>query len=165
LSLREFLDELFLCGQRQPVFTCKHLIPQVAEVVMCNRLVAFGAEDQPHGRVLCWVGPMLSGVIQIKVHLASIGVREFTCLEVDKYEAPKAAVKKHQINAVPFIADPEAPMHDPALSSGKRLVLYCASGGRSALAAKTLRDMGIANVCHMAGGFGAWVEAGGPAER
>jgi len=33
---------------------------------------------------------MLSGVIQIKVHLASIGVREFSCLEVDKYEASKA---------------------------------------------------------------------------
>src|SRR5208282_778010 len=47
-----------------------------------------------------------------------------------------------------FIADPETPMHNPALSSGKRLVLYCASGGRSALAAKTLCDMGIANVCH-----------------
>ncbi|MFI4986762.1 MAG: rhodanese-like domain-containing protein [Alphaproteobacteria bacterium] len=64
-----------------------------------------------------------------------------------------------------FIADPTAPMHNPALSSGKRLVLYCASGGRSALAAKTLADMGIANVCHMAGGFGAWVQAGGPVNR
>jgi len=49
LSLREFLDELFLCGQRQPVFTCKHFIPQMAESVMCNRLVTFGAEDQPTG--------------------------------------------------------------------------------------------------------------------
>ncbi|HUI18781.1 MAG TPA: rhodanese-like domain-containing protein, partial [Alphaproteobacteria bacterium] len=64
-----------------------------------------------------------------------------------------------------FIADPESPMHKPALSSGRRLILYCASGGRSALAAKTLRDMGIAQVCHMAGGFGGWVQSGGPAER
>ncbi len=40
-----------------------------------------------------------------------------------------------------FIADPEGPMHDPALSPGKPLVLYCSSGGRSLLAAKTLHDM------------------------
>ena len=63
-----------------------------------------------------------------------------------------------------FQADPESPMHAPALSSGKRLVLYCGSGGRSALAAKTLGDMGIGKVCHVAGGFAAWNEAGGPTE-
>jgi rhodanese-related sulfurtransferase len=64
-----------------------------------------------------------------------------------------------------FHADPESPMHVPALSSGKRIVLYCASGGRSTLAAKTLLDMGLANVCHVAGGFTAWTQAGGPIER
>ncbi len=64
-----------------------------------------------------------------------------------------------------FIVDPESPMHNEAFTSGKRLVLYCGSGGRSALAAKTLRDMGITNVCHVAGGFAAWVEAGGTVER
>jgi rhodanese-related sulfurtransferase len=61
-----------------------------------------------------------------------------------------------------FIADPEGPMHNPALAGEKRIVLYCASGGRSALAAKTLRDMGLSRVAHMAGGFAAWREAGGP---
>jgi len=60
-----------------------------------------------------------------------------------------------------FIVDPDSPMHKTELSSGKRLVLYCASGGRSALAAKTLQDMGVDNVCHIAGGFTAWVESGG----
>ena len=63
-----------------------------------------------------------------------------------------------------FKADPESPLHEPALSSGKKLILYCASGGRSAFAAKTLRDMGLENVCHMAGGINAWGEAGGPIE-
>ena len=58
-----------------------------------------------------------------------------------------------------FLVDPESPMHKPELSSGKRLVVYCASGGRSALAAKTLQDMGFENVCHIAGGFTAWIEA------
>jgi rhodanese-related sulfurtransferase len=66
-----------------------------------------------------------------------------------------------------FMADPESPMHKPELMSGKLLVLYCASGGRSAFAAKTLIDMGYDpdRVCHMAGGFSAWKEAGGPTEN
>ena len=63
-----------------------------------------------------------------------------------------------------IIADPETPMHIDSLASGKRLVLYCGSGGRSALAAKTLIDMGLENVCNIAGGYGAWVEAGGPTD-
>lgn len=64
-----------------------------------------------------------------------------------------------------FMADPEGPMHVEALASGKRLVLYCASGGRSALATKTLMDMGIRNICHIAGGLAAWTEADGPITR
>jgi rhodanese-related sulfurtransferase len=63
-----------------------------------------------------------------------------------------------------FIADPEGPFHNEALVSGKRLILYCATGGRSALASKTLVDMGIPNVTNLAGGFKAWTEAGGASE-
>ncbi|MEK0084061.1 rhodanese-like domain-containing protein [Benzoatithermus flavus] len=59
-----------------------------------------------------------------------------------------------------FLADPSNPNHVAELHTGKKLVLYCGSGGRSALAAKTLKDMGFTNVCHMAGGFGGWQEAG-----
>ena len=61
-----------------------------------------------------------------------------------------------------FMADPESPLHKPELASGARLLLFCASGGRSALAAKTLVDMGVENVAHIAGGFAAWQEADGP---
>ena len=63
-----------------------------------------------------------------------------------------------------FIADPTSPMHNAALSSGRRLVIYCASGGRSALATKTLQDMGYSEVANLTGGFQAWTEAGGPTE-
>lgn len=63
-----------------------------------------------------------------------------------------------------FQADPNSPIHKPELSSGKRLVLYCGSGSRSALAAKTLKDMGIENVSHVAGGFAALQQAGAPSE-
>lgn len=60
-----------------------------------------------------------------------------------------------------FIADPEGPMHHPAFASGRKLVVYCASGGRSALAAKTLKDMGLTDVANLTGGFQAWVQGGG----
>lgn len=60
-----------------------------------------------------------------------------------------------------FAADPESPMHRPQFSSGKKLVLFCASGGRSTLATKTLTDMGFTDLCHIAGGFTAWKAAGG----
>ncbi len=63
-----------------------------------------------------------------------------------------------------FHADPNSPTHVKPLSSGRRLVLYCASGNRSALAAKTLRSMGITNVSHVAGGFPALQKAGGETE-
>ena len=63
-----------------------------------------------------------------------------------------------------FAVDPQTPMHVAELSAGKRLVLYCGSGGRSALAARTLVDMGVENVCHVAGGFAGWVQNGGPTE-
>ena len=43
-------------------------------------------------------------------------------------------------------------------------MIYCASGGRSALAAKTLQDMGYSEVANLTGGFQAWTEAGGPTE-
>ncbi|MBN8889675.1 MAG: rhodanese-like domain-containing protein [Rhodospirillales bacterium] len=60
-----------------------------------------------------------------------------------------------------FAADPESPMHKPEFSAGRKLVLFCASGGRSTLATKTLTDMGFTEVCHIAGGFTAWKAAGG----
>ena len=63
-----------------------------------------------------------------------------------------------------FWVDPESPYARDVFQSGKRFVFFCAGGLRSALAAKTVQDMGLAPVCHLAGGFGAWKEAGGPVE-
>lgn len=60
-----------------------------------------------------------------------------------------------------FAADPDSPTHKPQFSAGKKLVLFCASGGRSALATKTLADMGFTDLCDIAGGFTAWKAAGG----
>jgi rhodanese-related sulfurtransferase len=65
---------------------------------------------------------------------------------------------------VEFRADPEAPTHDAAFDRAKTVVAYCASGGRSALVGKTLKDMGYADVRNL-GGFKGWVDAGGEVER
>ena len=58
-----------------------------------------------------------------------------------------------------FHADPECPAHIPTLDPSKRVVLFCGTGGRSALAAKTLQDMGFSDVVSLAGGFAAWKAA------
>ena len=63
-----------------------------------------------------------------------------------------------------FQADPTSPTHKPELGGGKKLVLYCGSGSRSVLGAKTLKEMGITKVAHVAGGFPALQQAGGPRE-
>lgn len=62
-----------------------------------------------------------------------------------------------------FRADPESPLHEAAFDRARTIVVYCASGGRAALAGKTLKDMGYQDVRNM-GGFKDWLEAGGPVE-
>lgn len=61
-----------------------------------------------------------------------------------------------------FWVDPSSPYHKPIFAEDRQFVLYCASGWRSALAAKTLVDMGMTNVAHVEGGFTAWKQANGP---
>lgn len=61
-----------------------------------------------------------------------------------------------------FYADPSLPYHKKEFDKEKRIILHCASGGRSALAAQTLKQMGYENVAHLDGGIKAWKEAGLP---
>jgi rhodanese-related sulfurtransferase len=58
-----------------------------------------------------------------------------------------------------FWVDPDSPYYKPVFGEGKRLVLYCASAWRSALATETLQKMGVPNICHLEGGFSAWKKA------
>jgi rhodanese-related sulfurtransferase len=64
---------------------------------------------------------------------------------------------------IEFRADPDSPLHDAAFDRAKTIIVYCASGGRSALAGKTLKEMGYHDVRNL-GGFKDWVEAGGEVE-
>jgi rhodanese-related sulfurtransferase len=60
-----------------------------------------------------------------------------------------------------FHIDPESAAHKTAFNQDKTYVFYCASGGRSALAAVVAIDMGLAPVVNLTGGVGAWEKAGG----
>ena len=64
-----------------------------------------------------------------------------------------------------FYADSALPYHRPEFDKTKRLILYCASGGRSALAVQTLEDMGYNNIAHIDGGFKAWQAADMPTAK
>ncbi|HEY5379097.1 MAG TPA: rhodanese-like domain-containing protein [Pseudolabrys sp.] len=63
-----------------------------------------------------------------------------------------------------FWIDPASLYHKPAFAQDKKFVFFCAAGLRSALATQTAHRMGLKPVAHIAGGFGAWKEAGGPVE-
>ena len=53
---------------------------------------------------------------------------------------------------------------EAVLPRNKKILIYCASGNRSALAADTLQQMGYTDVASMADGFRGWVDAGGEVE-
>jgi len=62
-----------------------------------------------------------------------------------------------------FRADPELPSYDKNLTKEKTVIIYCVSGGRSALAGKVLKDMGYGEVCNL-GSFKDWADSGGEVE-
>jgi len=63
-----------------------------------------------------------------------------------------------------FHIDPDSPAHNPAFNQDKTYIFYCASGGRSALAAKVAMEMGLSPVINLTGGIAAWTAAGGAVE-
>ncbi len=73
------------------------------------------------------------------------------------YHAPRCMLE--------FWVDPASPYHKKIFADeSKEFILYCGAGWRSALAAKTLQDMGMGNVAHIEGGFADWQKAGAPTE-
>ena len=61
-----------------------------------------------------------------------------------------------------FWADPKSPDHRPEFDPNHRIILHCMGGGRSALAADTLHQLGFIKVAHMDGGFERWKQEGLP---
>lgn len=85
-------------------------------------------------------------------------VRELTAgTVVGSYHAPRGMLE--------FWVDPASPYHKPLFADeGKEFILFCGAGWRSALATKTLQDMGMRNVAHIDGGYAEWVKQGAPTE-
>lgn len=82
--------------------------------------------------------------------------------EVEKSGRVKGALHVSR-GMIDFRADPATPYHEKEFRFDRPVVLYCASGGRAALAGKLLKDMGYARVYNL-GGFKDWQEAGGEVE-
>jgi rhodanese-related sulfurtransferase len=94
-----------------------------------------------------------------KVQIVDIrDVRELAAgTVVDSFHAPRGMLE--------FWVDPESPYHKPLFADeGKEFILFCGAGWRSALATKTLQDMGMRNVAHIDGGYAEWVKQGAPTE-
>jgi rhodanese-related sulfurtransferase len=66
---------------------------------------------------------------------------------------------------IEFWIDPESPYFKQIFAEPKKFIFYCQSGWRSALTTQTVQTMGLENVCHIAGGFKAWQEAGNMVEK
>jgi rhodanese-related sulfurtransferase len=92
-------------------------------------------------------------------------------LVVDVRDAPEVEKSGKVAGAVnvsrgllEFRADPESPYHDKNFSKDKTVILYCASGGRSALSGKTLKEMGYDRVYNL-GAFKDWADSGGAIDK
>jgi rhodanese-related sulfurtransferase len=72
----------------------------------------------------------------------------------DAFHAPRGMLE--------FWVDPESPYFKPVFGERRTFVFYCQSGWRSALATQAVQRMGLADVCHIGGGFRAWKDAGAP---
>jgi rhodanese-related sulfurtransferase len=98
-------------------------------------------------------------------------IAEDNTLVVDVRDAPEleksgkiAGAVHHSRGMLEFRADPASPFYDKNFAKDKSIIVYCASGGRAALAGKVLKDMGYSQVYNV-GAFKDWVENGGPIER
>jgi rhodanese-related sulfurtransferase len=69
-------------------------------------------------------------------------------------------VKHAPRGMIEFWADPETEYYRDFFDPDQRYICYCRGGGRSALAAKRLKEMGYDDVAHLSDGFGAWKDAG-----
>ena len=91
-------------------------------------------------------------------------------LIVDVRDAPEVEKSGKVLGAVhvsrgmlEFRADPQSPYHDKNFDKSRPVIVYCASGGRSALSGKTLKDLGYEQVFNL-GAFKDWAESGGDIE-
>jgi rhodanese-related sulfurtransferase len=110
-------------------------------------------------------------VPQITIDEAKALIESGEALVVDVRDAPEVEASGKIEGALhisrgmlEFRADPASPFHDSRLDPAKTVIVYCASGGRSALAGKALTELGYQEVRNL-GGFKHWAESGGAVEH
>jgi rhodanese-related sulfurtransferase len=98
-------------------------------------------------------------------------IAEGNTLVVDVRDAPEVQASGKVAGAIhvsrgmlEFRADPELPSHDKSFAKDKNVIVYCASGGRSALSGKLLKDLGYEHVYNL-GAFKDWAESGGTIDK
>ena len=107
-----------------------------------------------------WITPPEAQALIAGGDVLVIDVREASELEASGKIASAVNISG---GILEFRADPQSAHYDPRFDRTKTIILYCASGGRSALAGKRLKDMGYEQVFNL-GGFNQWVAAGGKVE-
>lgn len=124
---------------------------------------------QPKIRACDLVNAAMPRIKTISFDQANLKRLEPNVLLVDvreAYELDRDGMIPNAINVprgvLEFRIDPTSPYACDEFLSAREMILYCQAGSRSALAAATLVDMGMTNVCHIEGGFTAWKQAGGP---
>lgn len=112
-----------------------------------------------------------AAVPRISPEAARREVAERDALIVDVREAEELAQDGKVAGALhvargllEFRADPESPMHHPAFRRDRVVIVYCAAGGRSALAGMTLQAMGYTSVFNL-GALQSWTDSGGALDR
>lgn len=110
-------------------------------------------------------------VPKIDATTARAKMKSDDALVVDVRDAPEVektgrVAGAHHVSRgmLEFRADPESPYHDKNFRKDRPVIVYCASGGRSALAGKVLKDMGYLHVFNL-GAFKDWAENGGEVDR
>jgi len=107
------------------------------------------------------ISPQDAAALIARGHVLVVDVRDG--LEIQSTGKVQGA--KHVARGMlEFRADPDSPYYDKDFSRDKTVLVYCASGGRSALAGKTLQEMGYKDVRNL-GGFKDWVENGGAVDK
>jgi rhodanese-related sulfurtransferase len=102
--------------------------------------------------------------------LAEMAKRNVTIIDIREPDEVKQNGKiAGSVNAprgmLEFYADASLPYYKPEFNKEKKIILYCATSGRSALAVKTLKEMGYTNIAHVDGGLKAWQAEDLPVEK
>lgn len=139
-----------------------------AILFLCCLLLGCDAQIQAAKSVNDYKAEAMAAVSAIDVGVAREFIGDDSVVFVDVREGDEVTTHGYIEGAtfVPrgileFYIDQASPMHNVIFSSGKKVVFYCETGGRSLLAAKLAKDMGVPDPVYLDGGFKAWTDAGG----